>query len=188
MQIRRAFLVMLAGASLFLVLFGPLDVSAAAAAKPWHGGAPAPREGSSRPGDLDDDCNDRRSDEPGHDDRSRDRSPAPDATLVPAPVPTVTPTRAPSPSPRRRPRTGAEGHTLPKGASTPAPSSSPTNAPALPIPRPPVLAPPALSIPSVSPVDASGQVRGAVSVIAISTALVAAALAIASLVLIRRSG
>jgi len=188
LQIRRALLVMLAGASLFLVLFGLLDVSAAAAANAWRSGTPAPREGSSRPRDLDDHCNDRRSDEPGHEDHCCDRSPAPAATLVPAPVPTMTPTRAPSPSPRRRPHTGAEGHTPPKGASTPAPSSSPTTAPALPIPRLPVLAPPALSIASVSPVDASGQVRGAVSVIAISTALVAAALAIASLVLIRRSG
>jgi len=50
-----------------------------------------------------------------------------------------------------------------------------------------VPAPPALTIPSVGPVSAGGQVRGAVSLIAISTVLVAVTIALVSLVLIRRS-
>jgi hypothetical protein len=51
-----------------------------------------------------------------------------------------------------------------------------------------VLAPPTLTIPAVSPVSPGGPVRGAMYVIAISTFLVAAAIAVASLVLVRRSG
>jgi hypothetical protein len=51
-----------------------------------------------------------------------------------------------------------------------------------------VLAPPALTIPAVSPVHASGPGPGTISVIALSTVLVAATIAVISLVLVRRTG
>jgi hypothetical protein len=51
-----------------------------------------------------------------------------------------------------------------------------------------VLAPPALTIPAVSLVHASGPGPGAISVIALSTVLMAATIAVISLVLVRRTG
>jgi hypothetical protein len=51
-----------------------------------------------------------------------------------------------------------------------------------------VLAPPALTIPALRPVHASGPGPGAISVIALSTVLLAATIAVVSLVLVRRTG
>jgi hypothetical protein len=189
---RRALLMLLAGASLFLILLGPLDVPAAAADTTSHGGAPLPRDGSNWRGDQDGHCHNRWWDEPGGDDHCCTPKPAPAPPPAPAPAPTPTvgakhvPTRTPRP-PRPVPAVPSRS----QGASPSAPSvalpvgRTPTSSPAQ---RPPVLAPPVLTIPSISPVNSGGPVRGAVDVIALSTVLIAATIALASLVLVRRSG
>jgi hypothetical protein len=51
-----------------------------------------------------------------------------------------------------------------------------------------VLAPPALTIPAISPAHASGPGPGTISVIALSTVLLAATIAVVSLVRVRRTG
>ena len=192
MLIRRALLLLLAGASLFLVLLGPLDVPAAAADTTSHGGAVVPRDGSNWLGDPAEHCHNGWRDEPGGDNHCCAPRPAPAPTPTPAPAqaPTAAPKHVPTRTPRR-PRPVLVVPSRSQSASTSAPSAAvsaggtPTSSPAQ---RPPMLAPPALSIPSTSPVNAGGPVRGAVGVIALSTVLVAATIALASLVLVRRSG
>jgi hypothetical protein len=191
-QTRRALLMLLAGASLFLVLLGPLDVPAAAADTTLHSGALVPRDGSNSPGDPDEHCRHGWSDEPGGDERGCAPKPEPAPTPTPhsAPATTAVPKLAPTRTPRR-PRPVLVVPSRSQSASTSAPSAgspaagTPTSSPAQ---RPPVLAPPALTIPPSSPFNAAEPVRGAVDLIALSTVLVAATIAVASLVLVRRSG
>jgi len=190
---RRALLMLLAGASLFLILLGPLDVPAAAADTTSHSGAVGPRDGSNWRGDPDEHCHNGWSDEPGGDDHCCAPPPASAPTPTPAPAPTAAPKHVPTRTPRRpRPvlvvpsRWQGESTSASSATSAALPASgSPTSSPAQ---RPPVLAPPALAIPSISPVNAGGPVGGAVDVIALSTVLVVATIAVASLVLVRRSG
>jgi hypothetical protein len=190
-QTRRALLMLLAGASLFLVLLGPLDVPAAAAETTLHSGALVPRDRSNSPGDPDEHRHGW-SDEPGGDERGCAPKPEPAPTSAPDPAPATTaaPKHVPTRTPLR-PRPVLVVPSRSQSASTSAPSAgspaagSRTSSPAQ---RPPVLAPPALTIPPGSPVNADGPVLGGVDVIALSTVLVAATIAIASLVLVRRSG
>jgi hypothetical protein len=51
-----------------------------------------------------------------------------------------------------------------------------------------VIAPPALNIPPAAPLNASATGTGSVYAVALSSVLIAAAIAVVSLVLIRRSG
>ena len=192
MLTRRALLLLLAGASLFLVLLGPLNVPAAAADTTSHGGALVSRDGSNWPVDPAEHGHNGWRDEPGGDDHCCAPKPAPAPTPTPAPAqaPTAAPKQVRTRTPQR-PRPVLVAPSRSQGASTSAPSAAlraggtPTSSPAQ---RPPVLAPPALTIPSISPVNAAGPVWGAVDVIALSTVLVAASIAVASLVLVRRSG
>ncbi len=192
MQTRRALLMLLAGASLILVLLGPLDVPAAAADTTLNSGALVPRDGSNRPGDPDEHCHHRWPDEPGGDERgcALKPEPAPTPTPDPAPTRTAAPKLVPAPTPRPPrpvlvvPSRSQSASTSARSAWSPA-AGTPASSPAQ---RPPVLAPPALTIPPSSPVNSGGPVRGAVDFIALSTVLVAATIAVASLVLVRRSG
>jgi len=209
--IRRALLMTVAGASLFWMLFGALDVPAAAAGVTQHfdGAAPsAPSSGSNEPGQEPGDepghhCHGRGSGDPGDSDgcceeRCCRPEPSPRPTESPEPSSEATASSAPTSHPKRA------TSPAPRIPSPPAPpvasrlgdiaTSHPSTMPATDIEpasgsRPPVLAPPELTIPAVTPVGASdsGGV-GAVPVIALSTVLVAATVAAVSLVLMRRSG
>ena len=214
MLIRRAFLMTVAGASLFWMLFGALDVPAAAAGVTPHfdGAAPsAASSGSNEPGQKPEDepedepghrCHGRGSGDPGDGDRCCEErrcrpepsprpteSPEPSAEATATPAPTSHPKRAASPVPRN-PSPPAPPVAPRLGGITPRHASSVPARVQEPASgsRPPVLAPPELTIPAVVPGGASdsGGV-GAVPVIALSTVLVAATVAAVSLVLMRRS-
>jgi hypothetical protein len=194
---RRARLMLLAGVSLSWILLGALDVPAAAAGVVWHAEDSTASATSSSSGDPDHGCHGRSGD-PGSDNRCCERhccgpspSPQPTATPVPtsAPTPTPTPGRTPPPSPRLHLRPAPVIATHPTGTPTSQPSPAATRTPGTQNgSQPPVLAPPALTIPAVNPTSARAPGLGLVSVIALSTVLVAATVAVASLVLIRRSG
>jgi hypothetical protein len=188
-----------AGASLFWMLFGALDVPAAAAGVTAHADAAAPAvsSGSNDPGDR---CHGKRSGDPDDGDPCCEErccrpepsprpseSPEPSAEATATSAPTSHPKRAASPAPRTppapapvvAPRTGgiSTTHTLPVPAREQEPPSGS---------RPPVLAPPELTIPAVTPVGADGAGVGAVPVIALTTVLVAATVAAVFLLLMRR--
>src|ERR1039457_3234382 len=82
---KRALVTMLAGASLFWMLFGMLDVSSAAADMTWRGGSASHSAGDDSPGDTDHHCRERWSHESG--DRGHCCNPKPG----PTPSPTATP-------------------------------------------------------------------------------------------------
>jgi hypothetical protein len=204
--IRRALLTTVAGASLFWILFGALDVPAAAAGVTSHvdGAAPAVSSRSNQSGD-----------EPGHHCHGRgygdrgDRdpccqqhccrrapSPRPHESAEPTAKPTAT--SASTPQPKRAATPAPHNQSPPVPVVGPRPGGIITSHPS-PVPsrgeepasgsRLPVLSPPELTIPAVTPLVASGSGGvGAVAVIALSTVLVAAAVAAVSLVLMRRSG
>ena len=189
MLTRRALLMMPAAASLLCFLFGASGVSAAAANLPAHGGDGPLSQGASQTGDDDHHCHRGWSDNPG--DGGHCCNPTPSPTPAPTPAPRASPARTPSPTPRPRPRQVTPGATRPTGSSprgsSPPAAGTPTASPS-PGLRPPVLAPPALTVPAVIPVNGGGQIPVSVYVVALSTAAVAAVIAIAWLVLIRRSG
>jgi hypothetical protein len=185
---KRALVTMLAGASLFWMLFGMLDVSAAAADMTWRGGSASHSAGDDSPGDTDHHCRERWSHESG--DRGHCCNPKPGPTPSPTatPRPTAAPTRAPSPTPR--PRTRPATVVVPRSHGSPSPSRSPASTSAAEPAagsRPPVLAPPTLTIPPVASVHPSSPGPGVVSVVALSTILVAGTIAVVSLILVRRS-
>jgi hypothetical protein len=187
----RALLLLLAGASLVSILCGVGSVSAAAAdTTPHHAGA-GPTSRFEEPRDRDRDRRDRDRDHDHHRDRDRDRSRRPDRTAnaAPASKPLAPPTHASAPVPRSGPRDAAVT-ALSRGDSSLRPSSFSPGAPTPPRPgvRPPVLAPPSLTIPANRPPSARGRDAGAGYVVALSTVLVVATIAMVSLVLIRRSG
>ena len=206
MLIRRAVLMTIAGASLFWMLFGALDIPAAAAGITAHFGGAAPAADSSGSAEPEDEpghhCNDKAAGDPGdHDPCCEERccrsepsprpSESPEPTAEPTAVPAPTPhaKRAPAPTPRTPSTPGRVVATSPGGSSTTHPSPVPARDqdPASGA-RAPVLAPPELTIPGVTPVGASGSATvGAIPVIALSTVLVAATIAAVSLVLMRRS-
>ncbi|MFZ0129310.1 MAG: hypothetical protein WB808_00390 [Candidatus Dormiibacterota bacterium] len=189
MQIRRVLVKLLVGASLFSILFASTDVSAAGIEAASHGHDATLSVFQDRDGDSDRDCKDRRADDrDGARDEERDHDrDGDDRRCVPSPSPPAA-IATPAPSPPARPP-GATPY--PKGSSPPAelttqtPSRGPEPAAG---PRPPVLAPPALSIPPAGPpVSAAAVLPGGVYTIALSSMLVAATIAVASLVLVRRS-
>src|SRR4029077_4570023 len=121
------------------------------------------------------------------DDHCRDRSrrPARPETAVPSSKPSARPERA-STAPPVAPRETSIPRA--KGASRPASEPPTARAPSAAGPRPPVLAPPPLTIPLIGPVIAGSRGIWAGYVIALSPVLVAATIAVVSLVLVRRSG
>jgi hypothetical protein len=190
--IRRALLMMLAGASVFWILFGALTTPVAAAGLTWHSESAAGGAGSNPSGGADHPCRGQSSNHPGDDDGCCKHCCASPPHSTRTPVPTAGPT---SPPKRPAPPTQAR-HPKPSAVVAPHPSSSATtpasSAPASTAeptagPQPPVLAPPALTIPALVPASASKSGGGAVALIALSSVLVAATVAVASLALIRRS-
>jgi hypothetical protein len=189
---RRALLMLLAGVSLSWILLGALDVPAAAAGVAWHAEDSTASATASSSGDPDHGCHGRSGD-PGGDNRCCERqccgaSPSPQPTATPAPTSRPAPARTPPSTPRPHPRPAPVIATHPTGTPTSQPSPATTRSPGTQNgARPPVLAPPALTIPAVNPTSARAPGLGLVSVIALSTVLAAATVAVASLVLIRRS-
>jgi hypothetical protein len=189
---RRALLLLFAGVSLFSILFASLGVSAAAADTTRHCSNAAPRAHADESGDAADHCRHARSRDSCDVDhcRNRSRSPTPKETAVPPSEPAA-PAAPASTTPPPRPRDASVTAPGGKGSSRRAPSLSPnptTRPPSAAGPRPPVLAPPPLTIPVVGPVIAGGKGLGAGYFIALSTIVVAATIAVVSLVLVRRSG
>jgi hypothetical protein len=184
---RRALLLVFAGASMFSILFGTLDVAAAVPDGTRHCSDASPRAHDDEPGDDADRCHHTRSRDACDDDHCRDRSrrPTRPETAVPSPKPSARPARA-STAPPVAPRETS----LPRaqGSSPRAPAPRIARAPSAAGPRPPVLAPPPLTIPVIGPVIAGSKGLWAGYVIALSTVLVAATIAVVSLVLVRRSG
>jgi hypothetical protein len=193
---RRALLMLLADVSLSWILLGALDVPVAAAGVAWHAENSTASASSPSSADTGHGCRSRSGD-PGDDNRCCERhccgpspSPQPTTTPVPAsaPTPRQTPSRTPQPTPRLHPRPAPVIANHPTDTPRPQPSSGATMSPGTRSgARPPVLAPPALTIPAVNPTSARAPGLEFVSVIALSTVLVAATVAVASLVLIRRS-
>lgn len=197
MQIRRVLLKLLVGASLLSVLFVSTDVSAAGIEAASHGRTATLSASQDKGGDADRDCKDRRADDRDGDrdeERDHDRD-GDDRRCVPSSsAPAALATLAPSPPPRPQVSPGAAPHpkaSSPKGSSTPAEltSQTPRHGPEPAAgPRPPVLAPPALTIPPAGlPVSAPETLPGGLYTIALSSMLVAATIAVTSLVLVRRS-
>jgi hypothetical protein len=193
-MIGRALLIVLAGASTFSILFGSADVLAAASDTPAHraaAGQPARRDEQR---DRDHRCHHGRSRDACDDEHGRDRSRAPKpkagtspplalTTALPEPVSTPAPRSAPAHAAITAPQRSASSLRTPSFAAAPPKSrESPAGS------RPPVLAPPSLTIPAVRSVIATAGGPGAGYVIALSTILVAATIAVLSLVLVRRSG
>ena len=192
MQIRRDLVKLLVGASLFSVLFATTDVSAAGIEAASHGPDATLSVFQDRGGDSDRDCKDRRADDrDGARDEERDHDrDGDDRRCVASPSPPAA-IATPAPSPPARPPSSPGATPYPKGSSPPAelttqtPPRGPKPAAGAP---PPVLAPPALSIPPAGrPVSAAEVPPGGLYTIALSSMLVAATIAVASLVLVRRS-
>jgi hypothetical protein len=174
---------MLASASILLILFGWMDVAVAAADTTWHQPETAQSGG---PGDRDEHCrygwfHDHHSD--GHCCTRRPpmATPRPAPTATPAPLPASRPTSSPATSVVPP----APGSSSPAHASTPSPS--PSGDPSAQT-RPPVIAPPALTVPPVGGLTVIRSNTGAIDVVAVSTVLVVSTIAVLSLALIRRSG
>jgi len=184
---RRALLLVFAGASMFSILFGTLDVAADASGTTRHCSDTAPRAHDDERGDGAGRCHDTRSRDACDDHRCRGRSrrPAPPESAVPSSKPSARAARAST-----APPVASRETSIPraKGASRPASEPPTARAPSAVGPRPPVLAPPPLTIPVIGPVIAGNRGIGAGYVIALSTVLVAATIAVVSLVLVRRSG
>lgn len=192
MQIRRVLVKVLVGASLFSVLFASTDVSAAGIEAASHSRDATLSASQEQRGDSNRDCKNRRADDRAGDrdeERDHDRD-GDDRRCVPSPsAPAAPVTLAPSPPARPQVSLGAAPH--PKGSSTPAELTTQTPPPG-PEPaaglRPPVLAPPTLTIPPAGrPVSAPETGPGGLYTIVLSSMLVAATIAVASLVLVRRS-
>ncbi|MFI5284776.1 MAG: hypothetical protein ACHQ4F_00500 [Candidatus Dormibacteria bacterium] len=192
MQIRRVLVKLLVGTSLFSVLFASTDLSAAGIRAASNGRNATLSASQDKRGDSDRDCKDRRADDRDGDrdeERSHGRD-GDDRRCVPSPsAPAAPATLAPSPPARPQVSPGAAPHA--KGSSTPAklttPAPPPGEEPAA-GPRPPVLAPAALTIPPAGrPVSAPETLPGGLYTVALSSMLVAASIAVVSLVLVRRS-
>jgi hypothetical protein len=171
---------MLASAPILLMLFGWMDVAVADADTSWHAGDSA-QAGS--PGGAGDHCWYGWS----HDHRGYGHccTNDPPAGTTPAPKPSAKRTPAPAPLPTSRPATAAIPHApVSPQAHTSAPSPSPSPSVET---RPPVMAPPVLTVPPVGALTATAPNSGGLGVVAVSTVLVATTIAVASLVLIRRS-
>lgn len=184
---------MLAGASVFWVVFGALSTPVAAAGLTLHSESAAAAGDPDPSGGTDHHCRGQSFNHPGDDDRCcKQKCCASPPHPTRRPVPTATPTSIPkrgAPPPQRllpRPAAAVAPHpsASPKPSASPAPAS--TSEPAA-GPQPPVLAPPALTIPALLPASTSKSGGGAVTLIAFSSVLVAATVAVASLALIRRS-
>jgi len=187
----RALLLLLAGASTFSILFGSVDVLAATSDAPAHSARGGPPARAHEPHDQDHRCHHARSRDPcddGHD-HDRPRAPTPSST-PPSTQRTALPERVSTPASRSAPApaalAAAQGNPVPP--RTPPSSSAPKRVESPAGPRPPVLAPPSLTVPAARPMIATGSGAGAGYVIALSTVLVAATIAVLSLVLVRRSG
>jgi len=192
-MIGRALLIVLAGASTLSILFGSADVLAAALDTPAHRAAAGPPARGDEQRDRDHRCHHGRSRDACDDEHDRDRSraPTPKAGTSPPIVPTALPEPESTPAPRSAPAhaaiTARQGNA--SSPRTPSFAAAPPKRPESPAgPRPPVLAPPSLTIPAVRPVIATAGGPGVGYVIALSTILVAATIAVLSLVLVRRSG
>jgi hypothetical protein len=184
---RRALLLVFASASMFSILFGTLDVAAAVSDTARHCSDATSGAHEHEPGDDADHCHDKRSRDGCDDDHCRDRSRTPTRpeTAVPSPKPSAPPAPASTAPPARARETAIPRA---KGSSLRPPAPGTGRAPSAAGPRPPVLAPPPLTIPVVGPVIAGSRGLWAGYVIALSTVLVAATIAVVSLVLVRRSG
>jgi hypothetical protein len=192
LQIRRVLVRLLVGASLVSVLFASTGVSAAGIAAASQGRDATLSGSQKNGGDSDRGCKDSRADDRDRDrdddrDHERDRD---DRRCVPShsgPVPRAT--QAPSPPARLQLSRGAAPHAT--GSSPPAALTTQTPPPRpepAARPRSPVLAPPALTIPPAGrPVSTPETLPGGLYALALSSMLVAATIAVASLVLVRRS-
>jgi hypothetical protein len=170
---------MLVAASMFWVLIGPASMTAAAAGPDsgTHGSSATAPALDDQHGDLRHGCH--------HGGRGSSH-PDPGSSDGTEPRPAPTP-KAPSPTAQPRPATV----TAPKDKTTPpATSPPPASAPAVtPVgDQPPVIAPPALTIPAPNAVTTGARGGPATTyAIALAAVLVAATIAVATLIRVRRS-